>query len=147
MRYAPRGMSDTARAAEHAHLIRAVHSAAGFLGLDDDIYRDVLEAHTGRRSSKECTVVELKKLMEHFHTAGYPRPGGPDRRPLSPRARKIWSLWQQLADAERVHDRTMRGLLAWVAHHTNNQVRQLQWLTDPQIDALIEALKRWLARP
>jgi phage gp16-like protein len=33
------------------------------LGMDDDLYREMLFNHTGKRTTKEMTIVELKKIL------------------------------------------------------------------------------------
>lgn len=140
----PNATLAAARAAQHAQLVRRVHAAASWLKLDDDTYRDAIAAHAGgKTSSKACTVAELQAVLEHFHRAGYPRPG---RKPLSPQQKKMWALWQTLADAGRVRDRTMRGLLAWIAAQTDNRVQKLEWLTPAQEHTVIESLKKWVDR-
>ena len=136
-----------ARAAQHAQMVRRVHAAKTWLKLDDDTYRDVLALRSGgKRSSKDCSVEELQSVMEHLHAAGYPRPGGAKRVPLSPRHKKLWALWQTLADAGQVRDRTMRGLLGWIRGQTDNHVEALAFLTAAQEYTLIESLKKWVAR-
>lgn len=137
----------TARAAQHAQLVRRVHAAAGHLQLDEDTYRSAIAAHAaGKRSSKDCSVAELEALLEHFHKAGYPRPGGKARKPLTRTQKKMWALWQVLADAGRVRDRTMRGLLKWIEGQTDNHVQALDFLTPAQEHTLIESLKAWSDR-
>lgn len=137
-----------ARAGQHAALVRQVHVAKTWLKLDDDTYRAALAARSdGKVSSKACTVLELKAVLEHFHNAGFPRPGGSAKRvPLTAPQRKMWSLWQQLADQSKVRDRTMKGLLAWVKGQTENRVDALAFLTPAQERTLIESLKQWVDR-
>ncbi|KAI5914611.1 regulatory protein GemA [Thauera sp. 2A1] len=136
-----------ARAAQHAQMVRRVHAAKTWLKLDDDTYRDVLALRSGgKRSSKDCSVEELQAVMEHLHAAGYPRPGGAKRVPLSPRHKKLWALWQTLADAGQVRDRTMRGLLGWIRGQTENHAEALAFLSAAQEYTLIESLKKWVAR-
>lgn len=136
-----------ARAAQHAQLVRRVHAAAGHLQLDDDTYRSAIAAHAaGKRSSKDCTVAELEALLEHFHKAGYPRPGAKRHRPLTPPQKKLYALWCALADAGRVRERSMRGLLRWIEHQTDNHVQALEFLTPAQEHTLIESLKKWSER-
>lgn len=138
----------SARAAQHAQLVRRVHAGKSWLKLDDDTYRDAIAAHAaGKTSSTECSIAELQAVIEHWHACGWPRPGGKKHKPLTPPQRKMWSLWQSLADAGRVRDRTMRGLLAWIASQTENHVQALQFLTPAQEYTLIESLKQWKARP
>lgn len=136
-----------ARAAQHAQLIRQVHAAKTALGLDDDTYRCTLARFAaGKRSSKLCSVAELKALVEHFHESGWPRPGKM-RKPLSPSQKKMWALWQKLADQGRVRDRRMPALLKWIEHQTDNHVQRLEFLTPAQEHTLIESLKQWSERP
>lgn len=136
-----------ARVAQHAQLVRRVHAAKTWLKLDDDTYRAALAARAaGKRSSKDCSVAELQAVMEHFHAAGYPQPGAGKRVPLSPRHKKLWALWQTLADAGQVRDRSMRGLVGWVRGQTDNHVEALAFLTSAQEYTLIESLKKWVDR-
>jgi hypothetical protein len=128
----------------HAQLVKRIHAARTWLKMDEDTYRELLANHCdGRRSSTDCTVVQLERAMARMHELGYPRPG---RRPLSRPQKLMWSLWQQLADAGRVRDRTMAGLLAWIGGQTAHQVKALDWLTPAQENTLIESLKKWKAR-
>lgn len=136
-----------ARAAQHAQLIRQIHTAKRDLGLDDDTYRLTLARFAaGKTSSKDCSVAELQAVIEHFHDSGWPRAGGARQKPLSPRQKKMWALWQTLADQGKVRNRRMAGLLGWIAGQTDNQVQRLEWLTSAQEHTLIESLKQWEAR-
>lgn len=133
----------SARAAQHAQLVRRVHAAKGFLQLDDATYRAAIAAHAGgKTSSLECSVAELAALVEHFHACGWPRPGKA-RKPLAPRQKKLYALWCALADQGRVRERGMRGLLKWIEHQTDNHVQKLEFLTRAQEETLIESLKKW----
>lgn len=137
-------------AAHHARLVKRVHAAKTWLKLDDDSYRGAIAARAGgKRSSKACTVPELEAVLEHFHACGYPRPGGrPDgkRVVLTAPQKKMWALWQTLADAGKVRERSMKGLLSWVRHQTDNGVEALAFLTPAQEATLIERLKQWADR-
>lgn len=141
-----RAHSMTAHAERHARLVRQVHTAKRDLALDDDTYRLTLARFAaGKTSSKACSVAELEAVVEHFHESGWPRAGG-GRKPLSPSQKKMWALWQTLADQGKVRDRRMPALLAWVAHQTDNGVQRLDWLTPAQEHTLIESLKKWADR-
>ena len=65
---------------------------------------------------------------------------------LTPPQKKMWSLWQQLADQGRIKARDMKGLCAWVKSQTDNGVQALAFLTPAQERTLIESLKRWVDR-
>lgn len=133
-------------AAQHAQLIRQVHTGRRDLGIDDETYRLTIQRFAaGKTSSKDCSVAELKAVVEHWHESGWPRPGQA-RKPLSPRQKKLWALWQVLADAGKVRDRRMPALLAWIEGQTDNNVQRLEFLTAAQEHTLIESLKQWVAR-
>lgn len=137
----------TARSTRHAQLIRQVQTGRRALGLDDDTYhRTLARFSAGKTSSKDCSVDELLAVVEHFHASGWPRVGGPKRKPLAPRQKKMWALWQTLADQGKVGNRKMAGLLGWVAGQTANHVQRLEFLTSAQEHTLIESLKQWVER-
>lgn len=122
--------------------IRAIRHTAGEQ-LDDAMYRGILQRCAGVTSSTEIrTLVKAKAILAEFDRLGIGRQSG--RPALTAMQRKMWSLWQQLADAGLVTDRKMPGLVAWVNRQTG--VAQLRWLTWPQEHSCVEALKRWLAR-
>jgi phage gp16-like protein len=133
-----------ATTSKHASLVQRVHVAASWLKLDDATYRAAIAAHAGgKTSSKACGVRELEALLEHFHRCGFPRPGGKRFAPLTPRQKKMYALWQQLADGGHVEDRSMDALDAWIQRQTNTR---RQWLNGAQEDQLIESLKKWSER-
>lgn len=43
--------------------IRAIHTLKGLRGLDDDAYRDLLEAETGHRSSVHLDVAQANRVL------------------------------------------------------------------------------------
>lgn len=118
------------------------HKAAGTL--DDDSYRAILQRTAGVASSTEIRAIgKAKAVLAEFDRLHIAAPAG-GKRELTAMQRKMWSLWQQLADAGHVDNRKMPGLLAWVKRQTG--VDQLAWLTWAQEHACVESLKRWLAR-
>jgi len=120
--------------------------------LSDDEYHDLVgNLFDGIRSSTDLAAPQRRTLIDHLvrlqraagaATAPAKAASLP---PLSPRQRKMFSLWQQLADAGRVHERGMPALQSWVARHTG--VDRWEWLNSHQEDTVIESLKRWLQRP
>lgn len=130
-----------------------IHIAKAQLGWDEDHYRDVMAAVChGIRSAGELDFALRKRFMQHLRECGWD--GGSKRRPndrsarkgkpLTPKQAKMFSLWQQLADAGLVRDRRMSALRAWCA--AESKVDQMEWLNTAQENTLIESLKRWLAR-
>lgn len=122
--------------------IRAIRHTAGDQ-LDEAAYREILSRCAGVSSSTEIrTTGKAKTILAEFERLGIGRQSG--RPALTAMQRKMWSFWQQLADAGLVTDRKMPGLLSWVKRQTG--VEQLRWLTWPQEHQCVESLKRWLLR-
>lgn len=122
-----------------------IHVLRGLLRQTEDEYRDLLGAmFDGRRSSTALTPQERARFVAHLealHRASAPQPKRP---PLTPRQRKMFSLWQQLCDAGLARERGMQALQTWVQHQT--KVESWVWLNSHQEDTVIESLKRWLKR-
>lgn len=52
-------------------MMQLVHIGKNKLGLDDATYRDMLWQVTGKRSSKDCTAANLKKMIERMEQHGF----------------------------------------------------------------------------
>lgn len=142
---------DGARKADLA----AIHIAKADLRWDDDFYRDVLYSVCRVRSSALLDFTGRKRFLAHLRAcalAGGVKTGTPAtkpasarvRAPLTPPQKKMWSLWQQLADANLVDSRKMPALLAFVKRQTG--VDRLEWLNPQQEKLVVESLKRWVHR-
>lgn len=134
---------DGARRADLA----AIHIGLKELGWDDGFYRSILWSVCRVKSSAELDFTGRKRLLDHMRKCGWA--GGaaraqsrPVRKPLTGLQRKIWSLWQQLADAGLVDNRKMPALNAFVKRQTG--VDRLEWLAGRQEDLVIESLKGML---
>lgn len=128
-----------------------IHLGRKALGWDDSTYRQLLEQVCGVRSAAELDAAGRQRFLQHMARCGWPGTGKPTgtpdrpvRKALTHPQRKMWSLWQQLADAGLVENRKMPALLAYVTRQT--QVDRLEWLTPAQEDLVIESLKKWLKR-
>lgn len=123
-------------------IIRAIRHKAGE-ALDDADYRAILQRCAGVTSSTQIrSLFKADAVLDEFRRLGIGSP--PARRPLSASGKKVWSLWQQLADGGLVRDRRMSALMAWVKRQAH--VDALEFLTAAQEHAVIEALKAWLER-
>jgi len=123
-------------------LLAKVHIAAKALGLEDDAYRDMLEALTGKRSAGQLTDKQLVLVLAALRKKGWtdedPRPA---RRKPKPRAtpgcgpllEKIGAL---LADAGRPWAYAV-GLAARMY-----KVERLEWAKPEQLRGIIAALVR-----
>ena len=125
-----------------------IHIGIKALGWDDAFYRQILWSVCRAHSSAELDLAGRLRLIEHLRSCGF-KPGAqpgrgarPVARPLTPVQRKMWSLWQQLADAGLVANRGMPALMAFVKRQTH--VERLEWLNAKQEDLVVESLKRWL---
>lgn len=120
----------------------------GVFSSDAD-YRAMLWTQSRVRSAADLDHVGRKKVIDHLNRLGFrdtlgSSSGRPVRRKLEPQHRLMWSLWQQLADADKVKDRRMPALVAYV--HRQTGVDRLEWLNGKQNDLVIESLKQWLGR-
>lgn len=128
-----------------------IHIGIKALGWDDAFYRQILWSVCRAKSSAELDMAGRLRLIAHLRACGWQPTGRgagarhgarPVAKPLSPVQRKMWSLWQQLADAGVVANRRMPALLAWVTRQTG--VDRLEWLNAQQEELVIASLKRWL---
>ncbi|MGP1628357.1 MAG: phage protein GemA/Gp16 family protein [Giesbergeria sp.] len=137
----------------------AIHVLKAKLQLQDGDYRALLMQLTGKASSKGMTATEQAQVRNHLQRLaermGVAQPTT-RRRPLtreqfdqvkkqaSPRERKVWALWNQLARDGVVHNPSRAALNAWVERTVH--VSALGFATSAQLDTLIEALKAWQIR-
>ena len=137
----------------------AIHVLKAKLQMQDGDYRALLVTLTGKASSKGMKATEQAQVRDHLQRLaermGVAQPTT-RRRPLtreqfdqvkkqaSPRERKVWALWNQLARDGVVHDPSRAALNAWVERTVH--VSALGFATSAQLDTLIEALKAWQIR-
>lgn len=123
-------------------VLRAIRHKAG-ARLDDTSYRAILQRCAGVDSSTQIkSLAQVKAVLDEFARTGITTP--PSRPQLTAMQKKMWSLWQQLADAGLINNRQMSGLVGFVKRQTG--VDQLEWLNWPQEYQVVESLKRWLGR-
>ena len=133
--------------------IKAIHTLKSRLQLSDDDYRALLRQLTGQASSKDCTPAQqqlvrdhLQRLAEAAGVASPQRRAGFEARyqAASPRERKVWAIWLDMARRGLVHNKSAQALDAFVQRQTG--VLALRWCSAAQLDAVIEALKLWQKR-
>jgi len=141
-------------------LIRLIHVAKRDLALDDDTYRALLVAATGKDSSAGLSVPQLERVLAHMKRSGFTvRHKAPADRPRNSRhplgslsrvidqdaqSKKIRALWLSLHDVGVVRDCSEAALAAYVKRITG--IDALQWLDGEQASRVIETLKKWRAR-
>lgn len=134
-----------AKFADKKRDIQLIHIAKQQLGMDDDAYREILFTLTRKRSSTELDFAERKKVLDHMEACGFKRTK-PQPRKLAddPQSKMIRALWLQLHEAGKVRNPSESALAAFAKRQTGRDA--LQWLNGKEASALIEELKKWLAR-
>lgn len=142
------------------HIARKALMEAGVVQSVDE-YRDLLSGlFNGRRSAADLNDAERLQLLHHFQRLGWKGTVGGSRAnaapakkraPWSPKLKKLWSLWQQLADKGLVTDRTSKGLSKWCFRQTagpggRGGVDRVEFLNPAQLQGCTEAAKLWLER-
>lgn len=120
----------------------AVHAAAKAKGLDDDTYRAMLAAQTGKRSAKDCTDSQLRQVLDHLN--GGNRAPAPANRAQSPHAKLARALWISLHNLGEVDDPRESALRRFVQRQ--HQVDDLRFVRASDAAPVIEGLKAWATR-
>lgn len=130
-----------------------IHIAKKELGLDDQVYRDILRLRFHVDSSKKLNDRQCFVLLNDFKRRGWkPRHG--NTRPAAPKqsraldqaamSRKIRALWLSLHEMGIVRDPGESALGAYTKRMTG--VDALQWLDGKQMWTVLESLKKWVKR-
>lgn len=122
-----------------------IHIAIADLGWDDDHYRAVLFAKTGRRSAGELDGTGRKRFIEHLKACGW---AGGTKRPGPRYSKQQWlvlSLWRDLGKTGALTDKSDAALNSFIQARTG--VADLRFLASTgDASLVIEALKSWLKR-
>jgi len=120
------------------------------LGLDDETYRDMLFAQTGKRSAAELRPPQRRTVLDHMKSLGAFKDLPQKKVARSGTARLIHALWKDLAEAGKLRDSSKEALRAFCAHRIHpgqdNVTLDPDHLTPEQSTTVIEALKAWLKR-
>lgn len=136
-----------------------IHTAKRALGLEDDQYRDLLEAWTGKRSAGVLSPAQRQAVIEYLRKMGFAarQSGEPRRKPAStpvqkvtmeagdaPQVRKIKAQWLGLHLLGAVKNPSLQSLDAFVKRVCG--IDRLAWTRPAHQQKLIEVLKRWTER-
>lgn len=134
-----------ARFAEKRRDIQIIHIAKQQLDMDEETYRAMLWTVARVKSSTELDFAGRKKVLDHMEACGFKRTK-PQPRKLAddPQSKMIRALWLQLHEAGKVRNPSESALAAFAKRQTGRDA--LQWLNAKEASALIEELKKWLAR-
>ncbi|TVP15374.1 gp16 family protein [Shewanella sp. KCT] len=153
--------------AHKKRLITLINIAKGQLGLDDEVYRPMLKAATGKDSLRAMNVGELEQALEAFKQKGFKPVANKQhsgasktgvKRRLSPKAGsakvaqidKIRAIWITMGHHLVIRDSSESALDTYVRRMTcrsqNQGVDAAAWLTEQQAERVLESLKNWHKR-
>ena len=126
--------------------ISAIHVLRQKSGMDDDTYRDFLEAQAGVRSSTELNMAQAARVIERLRElAGEPVTKGAVAGLDTPVGGKLRALWIAGYNCAVVRDRSDRAMLKFLERQTGvSHTRFLAQARDGH--SAIEGLKAWLGR-
>ena len=142
-------------------LIQLIHVAKRELGLDDDVYRLLLESNTAKTSCKTMSIKELESVLSTLENKGFKRKASSNKKPFKRRlsaksgkvktdVNKITAIWITMAKQSFVHDGSASALDAYVRRMTHRNsgdgVDHVAWCSPNQAYRVIEALKSWHRR-
>ena len=130
-----------------------LHVARAKLALDEDTYRDALEAHGGARSSSDLSYGGFLRVMRHFEICGFARRRTTDDgrrtagRPgmaTAAQIRKIYAIWWALGTSYYEPGKELKALRGFLKKRF--RVDHENFLKFGQAHAVIEAIKAITAR-
>ncbi len=130
-------------------LLTLVQIAKRDLAMDDDVYRDILEEVSGKRSARGLSDFHLSKVLDRMKGLGF-KPKF--KRPLKPRPRafevtKIRAIWITMHKQGFVRNGSDAAINAYVRRMTTKTngrgIERAEWLKPDQAAEVLEALKKW----
>lgn len=125
-------------------LLAQIHIAKKQLGLDDDLYRDVLERVTGARSSAGLSDAQRRVLIREFRRMGWKGGSAGRKKSDLPYVRKVFALWNELRREGIWRENDVSSLRRFVKKMTGCD--DPEWLSWPQASIVIESLKKMKER-
>ena len=130
------------------NLIKLIHVAKTKLGLEDDVYRDILESTTGKTSSKLLTPAQLEAVLDRLKQLGFEveskNKTGVQNLASDAQSKLIRHLWLQLHQAGQVKNGSELALAKFVENRVH--VSALQFLSTRHADMIINHLRQWCKR-
>ena len=129
-------------------LIQLIHVAKTQLGLDDELYREVIESCTGKTSSKLLSIPQLESVLTRMKQLGFQveskDKAGVKNLADDAQSRLIRHLWLQLYNAGQVRNSSETALAKFVENKVG--VSALQFLSTKNADMIINHLRQWCKR-
>ena len=130
------------------NLIKLIHVAKTKLGLEDDVYRDILESSTGKTSSKLLTPAQLEAVLDRLKQLGFEVESkdktGVKNLASDSQSKLIRHLWLQLNEAGQVKNGSEQALAKFIENRV--KVSALQFLSSESADMVINHLRQWCKR-
>jgi len=140
-------------------LMAQIHIGKKQLGMDDDTYRSLLTGATGKDSCSKMDFNQLHQVVTAMKRRGFKasKPKATDKSPASrgpgrsTQVDKLRAIWITMGNQGVIHNASESALLHWVqnqlAKRDAKPIDSLNWLNGhPEINRLIEQLKRWQKR-
>lgn len=133
-------------------LIQLIHIGKSKLCLDDDTYRSLLVAMTGKDSTKAMNIGELNKVLARLKQLGFvvtnqkkdPKPiDDKTSRGIEQQIKLIRHLWLDLHALGAVRDESEQALATYIKNQTQTAIDDLG---SEQASNVIERLKNWRKR-
>ena len=125
--------------------IQLIHVAKSKLGLDDDVYRDILTNTTGKNSTKDMNISELVRVLNRLKSNGFTVQPQTKEMADTPQNNLILHLWNTLHQKGIVKNQSEQALLKFIQRHFK-ELKSLNELTSYQASKIIEHLKNWCLR-
>ena len=126
-------------------ILAKVHIAKKQLGLAEESYRAILARVTGEESSKDCTELQLQKLIDEFKRLGWkPKTAKSSNGYGKPHVRKIYALWKEAGVVGAVDNASKEALRAFVMRQTGKAAPE--FCSPGDANRVTEALKAMIRR-
>ena len=127
-------------------LVQLIHIGKAQLGFDDELYRDLIEAMTGKTSTTQLTVPQLEAVLDRLKQLGFAVKKTPGVKNLASddQSRLIRHLWLILHAAGEVRNPSELALANFIQKQTG--ISALQFLSTDSASKVIERLKQWCKR-
>ncbi len=129
-------------------LIQLIHVGKNKLGLDDDLYREVLQSTTGKSSSKDLTIAQLNAVLDRMKQLGFDIESkdktGVKNLADDAQSKLIRHLWLELHNAGEIRNGSELALAKFVENRVH--VSALQFLSSHHADMIINHLRQWCNR-
>lgn len=111
------------------------------LHMDDDAYRAMLLMVTGKLSAKDLDATERTKVINHLVKCG----AGRTRPAVRLLIGKLTAMWHLLGAHGHVRDTSRGAMEAWCRNQVP-KLKALQWADTRDLNAAVEAMKKWCQR-